>query len=211
MQGKNTDEINTYIECYDYAAEYLESVGRADEWSLVDKQFYAFQQIAKGRKSLNVPGDKALFQEIAQSMLQVPAKGERLYGQIPKVAKNLDTIAPKLREVFEIEDEEDDDDDLSLLGGSDLLADTNALVAAGIRNASNPGLVVETVKSVLDTNEELEREKKKRSFVLEQVKQAATRLNNAVSNLNETMIKDGVEAQIKSIEATLVVLKDWIK
>ncbi len=209
-QGKNNEEINTYIECYDYATEYLIAIGHPDEWTLVDKQYYAFKQIVQSRKSLSSPGDKALFQEIAKAMLQSPAKGERLYSQIPKVAKNLDGIAPKLHEVFNIEDE-DADDDLNILGGNDVEDDDNALVAAGVRSADNPELVVDTVKTVLETRDELEKEKKKKSFVLDQVKKAATNLNNAVSNLNALMSKDGIGKQIESIDATLAILRDWIK
>lgn len=212
-QGKPTEEILTYIECYDYAAEYLESIGHADEWSHVDKQYFAFRQIVKSRKSLSTPGDKALFREIVKSMLQVPAKGERLYGQIPKVAKNLDIIAPKLKQVFEIEEEDGDegDEDLRILGGNDLHPDINTTIAAGVRNAGDPSQVVNTIKAVLDSKDELEKEKKNKSFVFDQIKKASTYLTNAVSNLNDSMIKDGVEAQIKNIEARLTVLKDWVK
>lgn len=210
-QGKSSDEINSYIECYDYAAEYLAGINRPDEWSLVDKQYYAFKQIVQGRKALNTPGEKALFQEIAKAMLQTPVKGERLYSQIPRVAKNLDTIAPKLKESFGIEDDDELDDDLNILGGNDGEIDNTANVAAGVRVANNPELVVDTVKNVLDTKDELEKEKKKKSFVLDQVKKAATCLNNAVSNLDPSMTKDGVENQLKSIEATIDILKDWIK
>ena len=209
-QGKSRDEIISYIECYDYAAEYLEGINHPDEWSLVDKQYYAFKQIVQGRKTLSSPGDKALFQEIAKAMLQTPAKGERLYSQIPKVAKNLDAIAPKLKETFGIEDDEESDDDLDVLSGNDGNTDNTATVAAGVRVAENPELVVDTVKTVLDTKDELEKEKKKKSFVLEQVKKAATYLNNAVSNLDPSMTKIGVENQLKSIEATIGILKDWI-
>lgn len=210
-QGKSSVEINTYIECYDYAAEYLEGISHPDEWSLVDKQYYAFKQIVQGRKMLTAPGEKALFQEIAKSMLQTPAQGERLYSQIPKVAYNLDIIAPKLKETFGIDDIEDGDVDLELLSGNDGIADNIASIAASVRIADNPELVVDTVKSVLDTKDELEKEKKKKSFVLDQVTKATTSLNNAVSNLDDSMTKTGVDNQLKSIEATVEILRNWIR
>ena len=213
-QGKSVKDIGTYIECYDYASEYLEGIGRPDEWTLVDKQYFAFQKIVQGRKSLTSPGDKELFQEIAKSMLQTPAKGDRLYNQIPEVVKNLDYIAPKLKEAFGIETESDEDDDeLDVLSGNDDNTDSveNANVAAGIRKAENPTLVVDTVKIVLDTRSDIEKEKKKKSFILDQVTKAATCLNNAVSNIDDLMSKDGVARQLESIEATCIILKDWIK
>lgn len=212
-QNKKPEEIRTYIECYNYAAQYLESIGHPDEWRRVDKQEYAFKQIVIGRKSIVNPGDKELFQEISKAMLQTPAVGDRLYKQIPKVVSSLSEIAPKLQEVFDITIQDNNDDDLSLLTGGDISDSNtaNAQIAAAIRQAENPTLVTQAVKSVLDTTEELEKEKKKKSFIFDQVMKAATALTNAVSNLDDSMSKEGIGKQIENIEGALVSLKDWIK
>ena len=212
-QNKRPEEISTYIECYNYAAQYLESIGHPDEWTLVDKQEYAFKQIVIGRKNIVNPGDKELFQEISKAMLQTPAVGDRLYKQIPKVVASLSAIAPKLQEVFSITIQGNHDDDLNLLTGGDTSNNNtvNAQIAAGIRQAENPTLVAQTVKSVLDTTDELEKEKKKKSFIFDQVMKAATLLTNAVSNLDDSMSKDGIEKQLENIEGALFALKDWVK
>lgn len=214
-QGKSVNDISSMIECYDYASEYLESIGHPDEWSQVDKQYYAFKEIVKGRKSLKNPGDKELFQEISKCILQTPAKGDRLYSQIPKIVANLGNISPKLTEVFgfKIEDEAEDEDDLDILGGGDQrdIDMKNAKVAEKIRIAEDPAKVVDTVRCVIESQEMLEKEKKKKGYVFEQVVKAATFLNNAVSNLNDDMNKDGVARQLENIEAACIVLKDWVK
>lgn len=212
-QNKKPEEISTYIECYNYAAQYLESIGHPDEWTLVDKQEYAFKQIVIGRKNIVNPGDKELFQEISKAMLQTPAVGDRLYKQIPKVISSLSAIAPKLQEVFSITIQDNHDDDLDLLTGGDTSNNNtvNAQIAAGIRQAENPTLVAQTVKSVLDTTDELEKEKKKKSFIFDQVMKAATLLTNALSNLDDSMSKDGVGKQLENIEGALLALKDWVK
>lgn len=44
-----------------------------------------------------------------------------------------------------------------------------------------------------------------------QVMKAATALTNAVSNLDDSMSKEGIGKQIENIEGALVYLKDWIK
>ncbi len=212
-QNKKPEEINKYIECYNYAAQYLESIGHPDEWMLVDKQEFAFRQIVNCRKNISNPGDKELFREISKAMLQTPAVGDRLYKQIPKVVSDLSTIAPKLQEVFGITIQDNNDDDLDLLTGGDTDNENtaNSQIAAGIRMADNPTLVVQTVKSVLDTIDELEKEKKKKSFIFDQVMKAATLLTNAVSNLDDSMSKDGVGKQLENIEGACIALKDWIK
>ena len=214
-QGKSPDETRTLIECYDYATQYLESIGHPDEWSLVDKQEYAFKKIIAGRKSLiHSPADRELFQEIAKFMLSTPAVGDRLYDQIPKVVKNLPVIAKKLKEVFAIDIVDQHDDDLDLLAGTDIDSGTdnqNAQIAAGIRIADDPQLVVRTVQTILETSAEIEKEKDKRSFVLNQVMKAATLLNEAVSKLDpELMSKEGVGRQLDSIEAACEILRSWI-
>lgn len=212
-QNKKPEEISTYIECYNYAAQYLESIGHPDEWMLVDKQEYAFKQIVIGRKNISNPGDKELFQEITKSMLQVPTVGDRLYKQIPKVVSALATIAPKLQEAFGITIQDNNDDDLDLLTGGDTSNENivNSQIAAGIRMADNPTLVAQTVKLVLDATDELEKEKKKKSFIFDQVMKAATLLTNAISNLDDSMSKDGVGKQLENIEGACAALKDWIK
>jgi hypothetical protein len=146
-------------------------------------------------------------------MLQTPAVGERLYKRIPKVVSELEKIAPKLQEVFDITIQDSSDDDLGLLYGGDTSGENtvNSQIAAGIRMADNPALVAQTVKSVLDTTDELEKEKKKLSFVFDQVMKAATALTNAVSNLDDSMSKDGIEKQLENIEGACAVLRDWIK
>lgn len=212
-QGKSPDEINRLIECYEYAEQYLESIGHTDEWSLVDKQEFAFRQIVSSRKGLKNPGDKELFQEIAKAMLQTPASGDRLYKQIPKVVKYLSAIAPKLSEVFDISVPEQADDELSLLleGDNSDTGNTNSQIASGIRMADNPDLVVKTVKAVLETSDEIEKEKKKKTFVYDQVKKAADILSNTISNMDATMSKDGVKKQLVNIEVALDILNDWTR
>ena len=212
-QGKSAEEINRLIECYEYAEHYLESINHTDEWSLVDKQEFAFRQIVSSRKSLTNPGDKELFQEIAKAMLQTPASGDRLYKQIPKVVKNLSAIAPKLSEVFGITISESMDDDLSLLldGDSTNTGNANSQIASGIRTADAPELVVRTVKAVLETSDEIEKEKKKKTFVYDQVKRAADILTNTISNMDTSMSKDGVKKQMDNINIALDILNDWIR
>ena len=211
-QGKSPEEISMFIECFDYAIQYLEAIGHPNEWSRVDKQFFAFKGIVTGRKSLKKPGDKELFQEIAQAILQIPAQGERLYSKIPKVVNSLDRIADEIKKEFDIAVDSEVDDDLALLAGDELDTDNkNAQIAAGIHTADNPEKVVKIVDKILKSDEDLEKEKKKRSFVFDQVVKAVTNLNNAVSNLDDAMSKEGIAKQIENIEFDCTLLKNWLE
>ena len=212
-RNMKTKELNTMIEAYEYAESYLESIGKKDEWSRVDKNYYAFKEIVLGRRSLDKPGEKALFSEISKSILSQPAKDGRLYDQIPKVVKNLDRISPKLKEVFDIDTRQNETDEIGLLLGNDANENDseNAIIAAGIEKAENPELVVKTVVNVIETADEIEKEKKKNEFIFEQVCKAATILNNAAGNIDDRMSKDGISKQIESIKRSISVLENWIK
>lgn len=208
------DEVRNHIECYNYANEYLKAIGHEDEWSLTDHQKHAFEEIVKGRENLEKPGDKALFGEITSAMLQMPAKGDRLYNQIPQVAKYLSQILPKLIDVFNISGTvEEDDENIDLLLGTERDSEDmlRAQVAAEIKEADNPALIVDTVTSVIHTVDEIEKEKKKQDFVSKQVAKAAQLLQNVISNIDDSMIKEGVAKDIESIEGSCVILKDWVR
>ena len=99
-----------------------------------------------------------------------------------------------------------------LLGGDNTnTGKVNSQIASGIRSANSPELVVRTVKAVLESYDEIEKEKKKKTFVLDQVKKAADILSNTISNMDESMSKDGVKKQLDNIEVALEILKDWIR
>ena len=59
--------------------------------------------------------------------------------------------------------------------------------------------------------EDLEKEKKKRSFVFDQVLKAVTNLNNAVSSMDDAMSKDGIAKQLDNIEFDCSLLRNWIE
>ena len=104
------------------------------------------------------------------------------------------------------------DDDLALLAGDEPDTDNkNAQIAAGIHTADNPEKVVKIVDKILKSDEDLEKEKKKRSFVFDQVAKAVTNLNNAVSNLDDAMSKEGIAKQIENIEFACTLLKNWLE
>ncbi len=213
-QGKKPQEIKACIECYEYAEKHLESIGHPNEWSKVDKQEFAFKQIVNERKKIDNQGDKDLFLEISKALLQSPAKGDRLYKQIPTVASNLPIIADKLKNAFSItiSDSSNDSDDVDILIGGDTTEqnETNAQIATAIRVADEPMRVTKVVTETLNTIEHLEQEKKKKSFIFDEVKKAATCLSNAIQSIDDVMDKDGVKNQLENIKTCCNVLQNWV-
>lgn len=63
----------------------------------------------------------------------------------------------------------------------------------------------------METSDEIEKEKKKKTFVYDQVKRAADILTNTISNMDTSMSKDGVKKQMDNINIALDILNDWIR
>ncbi len=213
-QGKKPQEINACIECYRYAEEHLKSIGHPNEWSKVDKQEFAFKQIVNERKKIDNQGDKDLFCEISKALLLTPVKGDRLYKKIPTVASKLTMIADKLKDAFSItiSDSGNNGDDVDILLGGDTSKqnETNAQIAKAIREANEPKRVTSVVSDTLSTIEHLEEEKKKKSFIFDEVKKAATCLSNAIQSIDDVMDKDGVKNQLENIKTCCNVLQNWV-
>ena len=112
----STQKLHLYIDAMHYAALYLEKIGRTNQWSLVDKDYYAFEQLVKGRKKFTDQGDKELFEAICFHLIENGSEG-RLYQVIQDVADNLYPIAEELgmkvldSEVETIEKQTDPTDD----------------------------------------------------------------------------------------------------
>lgn len=91
----STQKLHLYIDAMHYASIYLEKTGHANQWSLVDKDYYAFEQMVKGRKKFTDQGDKELFEAICFHLIENGSEG-RLYQVIQDVADNLYPIAEEL-------------------------------------------------------------------------------------------------------------------
>lgn len=211
-QKKTKDAINMCVDCYEYAQEYLESIGHPDEWSYVDEKEYAFEKIVKGRRSIKNPGEKELFSRLSDFVLSVKAEGGRLYDVIPKIATNIDKISEDLVEKYDIDLSDNSNIQNPFMDKMDIdIDDVNKATISNEISDKEPTEIVEIVRNVIKNNEDLEKEKKKKSFVFDQVKKASSNLQNAIDNLDDSMLKDGVDKQLENINGFVMILKDWIK
>lgn len=206
------EEINTKIACYEYAQEYLETIGHPNEWSLLDQKEHAFQKIIKGRKSIKNPGEKDLFCKLSNSIISVKAEGGRLYEIIPSIEKNIDKIANSLVEKFNIDlDNKVTDENLFSTQADLNQEDIKKAIIRNEINDKDDNEIVSVVREVIKNNEDIEKEKKNMSFIFDQVKKASSCLNNAIENMKDTMSKEGIDKQLDNIETYVSILRDWIK
>lgn len=215
QQKKKSEDVFLRIACYRAAEQYLQAIGHPDEWSRVDKQEYAFQQIVKCRKKVNAPGEKELFKEICSAVLQNQNVNDRLYKQIPKVVQFLPKIIDKFQKKY-LSKIQEPPPDLTPEPGSNWLfpnqtSQDNDQVSFNIikeiRKEDNLEDVVKTVLEVIKSEESLEIELKNKQYLLSQVTKACTSLVEAVNHFDPSMEQEGVLDQIQNIEGYCTLLK----
>lgn len=107
-------QLRTLIEARQFAAQYLKSKGYENQWSRVDKKYYAFESIVNGRKKISNPHEQELFEKlvfdlISESTDEVADKPSgRLYTTIKEYADNIHAISADLYKKYNPEDSDGD-------------------------------------------------------------------------------------------------------
>ena len=99
---------------------------------------------------------------------------------------------------------EDSDD---LLGGENLETNLNQEILKLLEDEENRVTIREIVLDVIQSQKLKELEKKKKNFVLTQLKKANSALLDALNNFNLETNKKGVKEQLKSIATNLSKLE----
>jgi hypothetical protein len=208
-------DIDTRIDMFFYAEQYLENIGKAHLWSLVTDDEFAFEQLVKNRKSISNPEDKVLFQELSFATISKSKEG-RLYGKIPEIKKYLPDIITALTDEFSScvdQNVQEINDQLSLLGIAAQPQVSSAVLAKVVSLPDQQDLAVKLCEDVIDSQKALEKEAKNSEFFVDQVRKANTILKNAISiSRGRTDVSTvGLQEQIAAIEGSLSQLKEWIK
>lgn len=225
----STQKLHLYIDAMQYASIYLRKINKENQWSLVDKDYYAFEQMVKGRRRFTDQGDKELFEAICFYYIENGSDSGRLYQVIQDVADHLHPIAielglkilpdeENLRELdtekpnSEIASEEKDVDDLDLLGGEDAEANVNSQIAQAVAATEDTKVVQSIVKNVIETQKALKSEKDASNYLISQVSKAVSFLQNAITNgFVENANVEGVKKQLDNIRAKADEIQEWIE
>ena len=197
-------EIDRAIACFEKAREYLYSIGHSGEWSLVDKEEWAFRKIVEGEKTIRDQGLKDVFSACVAALLQVAPEdiGGRKYEIIPKLAENISSVA----EVAQKE----------ILPEGTTASTPMALVmktAKECRKPENLQKTAELVRTVLEAAEEKEDDREKSLCLLRDLTDISTRLVSAKNRDLDDRQQD-LHAAMKQIEAILEnaeFVKQWIE
>lgn len=226
-----TQKLHLYIDAMHYAELYLQKLNKENQWSLVDKDYYAFEQMVKNRKRFVDQGDKELFEAICFQQIESGGDGGRLYQVIQDIADNLHPIAQELELKINSGTENVDslsivntgknkqndistdtnDEDMDLLGGEEATININSQIAQVVTKTEDTKKVQTIVKDVIDTQKALKNEKDASNYLLTQVSKAVSFLQNAISNgFVENANIEGVEKQLEIITEKVDEIQKWI-
>lgn len=205
-----SNEINELIDMLSYAEDYLQSRGCPGEYHRIVEAKYAFQQIRKKRSKFFKEDERDLFEKISFALIDNP-EGGRLYELIPKSADYLEKITDQIRIEYDLPPTEQKMPDDDILGrhrseGYIGLEDTLGI----FDDEKNLDNVREIIKDIIRGEELKEQEKKRKNFVMNQIRKANSALIDAVVAVSSKTPKTGVQEQISAIEASLEKLRSWL-
>jgi hypothetical protein len=214
MYDMTKAEVEQTRSMLEMADAYLKSRGRQHQWSDVQAAEEAFKQLHKAaRKSMSV-GEQTLLKHTAFTLIDQPGKaGERLYSAIPKIQEHLAKVKAKLVAAFPVAPASPDPVTQELFGGDvpGYLPDVSFALAAEIVKPENSDKVRGLVVDVIETENELQKERNNAGYLLKQLTDANTKLQAAISDgMRDDSTTAGAEEQIKSIEAAIKTIRDWL-
>lgn len=202
-------EVEEYFDMLQYADTYLEDREKPGQYDVVDRAEYAFRQIHKRRPKLGEKNEpkKEVFERVAFCLIDKSEEG-RLYQAIPDLADHLEKVIEHVEEEFNIGEESEISAGIDLLGGGKY--DSIGALIDVLSHEKNYDRVRTIAMDVIETERIKEKEKNKHNFVSNQVKKANTALQEAATALDGKTRKDGIAAQIESIEVSLRKIKEWL-
>jgi len=211
-------DVEHRLEMLHYASEYLKRNNWDRQWSKLDKDLHAFDQLVKERKKIIEPVEKSLFESLTYASITTGASElteGRIYAKVPEIRKHLmpivEAIVSEMPDIV-VEDAIGDDFNLLIDDYSDN-EDNITFIAQSLVN-----LTVEDQKKVAEITDEIiadenakEKERKNTNYLIFQVKKAAEALENAIeASDEENIVVTGLSKHLDTIEKRTMQLRDWL-
>lgn len=218
LYGKKKSEIEDLLAMRNLAAEYLETRGKANTWSEVSGDKYAFQELLKALSATDSASDREIIKHAAFSLIDDSGgAGERLYAVIPKVKVHLEAVKTGLAEAFPLPAPEVDEA-AEMAFGSGKPEDSAiaappaiALVAEMRKDEESLKKARDVVIEVIRSQDEQGKEREAADFLAKTLKKANTLIQNAVGHgLRPESSIAGVKAQLEQISAGVEAIETWL-
>lgn len=210
LYQKETSEVEELIELLNIAEIYLKEIGSEGQYHKLQQTFYAFKEFRKSRtKAFKCEAERDCFQKLSFGIIEAGTTDGRLYDIIPSAAKYFNEVVEQIRDEFSLTPKpmECSTEQASLFGQEQVLLGD---VFEVLSDKSKIKEVTEIVSSVVEAEKRKAIELGKANYIFNQVKKANTLLVEASHMVGEHQEKTGIEQQVQSIEASLVVLRSWL-
>ncbi len=198
-----------------YATRYLETIGKPNQWSLVDTDYYAFEKLVKNIKQFsNNQGDQELFETLVFSMIEQGSSGGRLYDVIDDVAEHFDALKAELAAKNNIETTPDNTDAIDILAGEHVEEDVGSRVADVIRESTDDekSRIVKHVTTVIESEKAVKTEIEAQNYLLRQTSKASSILKAAADQgMIEGAEIDGLQIQLDTIKEAVDRIENWLR
>jgi hypothetical protein len=214
ITGLKKSEIRSLIDKLEIADRYLESINKPKDYNQILDDYYAFEKIyACESKDRGTAAKKMAFEKLA--FISIKNKGsfsDRMYKNIPIIFEVQSLIHEEIKDKFSSEiDAINQSLNNSGTGlGLSLDPDETIGLIKFLETSNNEEAIVEIVSDRIEEYLTLEREKKKKSSVLDRVAKANTLLVEANTIKSHETNKTGVLQQIQNIEREIIKLKSWV-
>lgn len=212
-----TTKVRQLLDKLGYGEQYLESRGVPKQYSKIEDDEYAFDQIRKVRSNHKDKDEveKNVFQNISFMLIDNPDEAGlgRVYAAIGDVGKYLDDIQEELSQELPLDNYEFDeeiDTQMDLFGDADDNAKKRkklGKLALAVEDEVNREDTISIVREVIERQKTLEKERDKANFVIKQLRKANTALTDALNAFDKRTNEDGIEAQLDTIEELVANLR----
>lgn len=214
ITGVKKSEINSLINKLEIADRYLDSFGNSKDYNKILDDYHAFEKIYSCQvKDKGGSAKKLAFEKL--SFLAIKNKeviSERMYKNIPVIFDAQSKIHNQLSNEFktELKEIEAEGSNDFIKSGLQLFTDPVISIIKLLDNPEYEERIIDIVTDQIDEHSALEREKKKKTSVLDRVTKANTLLIEANQIKNNEVDKYGVINQLMNLEKEIERLKVWV-
>ena len=215
ISGQKPGEINSLINKLDIADRYLESISKPKDYNQILDDSYAFEKIVSclNNKEKVPQSRKIAFEKLAfMAIKNKNSFSDRMYKNIPVMYEAQAAIQAEIKDEFEAEIAkiEQQGNNNPTLAGLPLFPDPTLAIIKLIGDPTHEEKIVQIVTDKIEEYQALERDKKKKSSVLDKVRKANTLLIEANTVKGPETDKKGIAHQINNLEKEMEKLKAWL-
>lgn len=221
LYGMQERDVRTLLDMLAYADDYLRSRNKANQWSTVKADEYAFRTLVTSRDRVRGVGNKEVFKQAVFTLIDNPDEaGGRLYSSVKDIADNIDVVRGRLQSHFNVAAPAPTATVTDLFGGissaggpaAAATAEVEAIsLAAHIQQTANAAAARAVIVDAVESQRQLRRDASNAMTLLRKCTEAHTKLAEAARTaLTPDSTIDGVENQLQQIESLVATIRTFV-